>query len=370
MRLKKLTLENFRNLVDLNLADLGDTTILVGDNAQGKTNILEAIFFVASGASFRMSREEFVIREGAGGSHIFADFTDGDGVDHTVRIVWQGQVGGFDKTIQIDGRNSSRMGLMKIFPAIIFSPEDIDLIRLSPSHRRRFLDLLIGRHDAGYRSDLLEFTQIRRQRNQLLLLVKQRRVEAHELDVWDEKMASVGTRIVIKRLEAINAIRNDVADKYEVLAQNHNGKNLQIQYQPSVGMMKEREYLEQLQKSRPIDIVRATTTLGIHRDDIGFILNGQDVRYTASRGEFRSVVLALKLAEGKYLRTKLNESILFLLDDGFSELDESRKQMLAEEIKEYQTLITTNNIYLSQLFTKATTYTVVGGKLVEAKTGV
>lgn len=367
MRLKKLTLENFRNIDGLELDNLVDVTILVGDNAQGKTNILEAIFLAASGASFRMSREEFVIKAGASTAHIFADIVAQDDTQHTLRVVWQASEKGFDKTIQIDGNPSSRMGLMKTFPAVIFSPEDIDLIRLSPSHRRRFLDLLIGRHDAGYRSDLLEFTRIRRQRNQLLLLVKQRRVETQELDVWDIKMASVGVKIVAKRVEAIKAIQSWVAEKYALLSENHNGNILKIIYEPSLGQTFERDYLAELQKVRPIDLARATTTAGVHRDDLTFILNGQDVRYTASRGEFRSVVLALKLAEGKYLKEKLEEAPIFLLDDGFSELDDGRKKALAQEMKDYQVLITTNNKYLSQLFEGAKEYEVVEGVLKDSQ---
>ncbi|MDD5606024.1 MAG: DNA replication/repair protein RecF [Patescibacteria group bacterium] len=363
MRLISLALENFRNIESLRLDDFGDATVLAGDNAQGKTNILEAIFFVASGSSFRMSKEEFVIRQGAESAYIFADVLSDEGLSHTLRVVWQPGVGGFDKTVQIDGRAASRMDLMQAFPAVIFSPEDIDLLRLSPSHRRRFLDLLVGRHDAGYRSDLLEFTRIRRQRNQLLLLIKQHRVGTEELDVWDEKMAAAGARLVAKRAEAISAIQASVAEKYSLLAQNHNGNLLKVRYDPSLGVARERDYLERLQKNRPLDIARATTTLGIHRDDLTFVLNGQDVRYTASRGEFRSVVLALKLAEGKYLRDKLKEAPVFLLDDGFSELDEGRKQALADEMKAYQTLVTTNNEYLPRLFNNPREYKVEAGKV-------
>jgi DNA replication and repair protein RecF len=345
------------------MSEFGDSTILVGDNAQGKTNILEAVFLAATGASFRMSREEFVIKEGAKNAHIFAEIMSEDGTVHVLRVVWQESERGFNKIIQIDGNNSSRMGLMKTFPAVIFSPEDIDLIRLSPSHRRRFLDLLIGRHDAGYRSDLLEFTRVRRQRNQLLLLVKQRRVSEEELDIWDEKMANVGASIVTKRVEAIKAIQEDVAKKYALLAEHHNGNILRIQYEPSVGTMMERDYLNELKKNRLLDIARATTTVGIHRDDLTFFLNGQDVRYTASRGEFRSVVLALKLAEGKYLKSKLEEAPVFLLDDGFSELDDGRKKALAIEVRDYQVLVTTNNKYLSQLFDGAKEHEVKEGKI-------
>lgn len=366
MRIQSVRLRNFRNISCLDLSGLGQTNLLVGRNAQGKTNILEAVYTAASGGSFRTSQEGFLIKKGESDTQAFIELTTDDGQEKYIQLFWAVQEGELARIIKLNALESSKNDLIKTFPAVIFSPEDIDLIRLSPAQRRRFMNLVIGRHDAEYRSDLLEYGKVLRQRNQLLLMVKQNRASADELEVWNEKISELGARIAQKRLEFINDITEKVGDYYKIFVANGNGRGLEIKYAPNLHAARAQEYLEQLKRFTALDIARVTTTHGIHRDDILFILEGDDMRYIASRGEFRSAILALKFAEAKYLKNKMGEDPVYLLDDVFSELDEDRRKALVEEIKNYQTIVTTNDNLVLKLFDRPKVWQIEKGEAKES----
>jgi len=364
VRVVALRLNHFRNLSGLDLSSLGRANVLVGKNAQGKTNILEAIFIAASGESFRMTQDRYLVQKGEVDAQVFMETVTDDEREKFVQLFWVVDGETVSKSVKLNALVVPRADLVKTIPVVIFSPEDIDLVRLSPSHRRKFLNLAIARHDAEYRQDLMEYTRIWRQRNQLLLLIKQGREAEEELDVWDNQLAEAGARIVRKRADFVSDIAREVGEHYKTFVPNGNGAELRLKYQPSIGLPNKNEYLEYLRRVRRLDIARVTTTHGIHRDDLMFILNDSDVRYTASRGEFRSAVLALKLAEGKYLHDKLGDRPVFLLDDAFSELDDDRKVALAEEIKRYQVFVTTNDANIATLFERPRTYEVIKGAVV------
>ena len=370
MRIQALRLNHFRNLTTLDLSSLGEVNVLVGKNAQGKTNILEAIFLAASGESFRVTQDRYLVQRGEIDAQVFMEATTNDGRDKFVQLFWAVDGGTISKSIKLNALVVPRADLIKTIPVVIFSPEDIDLVRLSSGHRRKFLNLAVARHDAEYRQDLMEYTRIWRQRNQLLLLIKQGRESEAELDVWDNQLAEVGSRIVRKRADFVSDIARTVGEYYKTFVPNGNGAELRLRYAPSIGLPNKNDYLAQIQRVRRLDIARATTTHGVHRDDLVFILNDSDIRYTASRGEFRSAVLALKLAEGKYLYGKLGDRPVFLLDDVFSELDDDRRVALAEEMKQYQTFITTNDANMATLFNHPKVFEVVKGVVKGAGEGI
>ncbi len=365
MRVQSVRLNNFRNISSLDLSELGQANVLVGRNAQGKTNVLEAIYAAASGGSFRTSRDNFLMKKGEDSTQAFIELMTDDEQEKYIQLFWAVQEGEFSRVTKLNAQEVSKNDLIKTFPAVIFSPEDIDLIRLSPAQRRRFMNLVIGRHDAEYRSDLLEYGKVLRQRNQLLLMVKQSRAGMDELDVWDEKISEVGTRIIQKRSEFIKDIAGQVGGYYKVFVTNGNGRGLEIKYSPNLSAGRAQEYLEQLKRYTALDIARVTTTHGIHRDDLMFILDGDDMRYMASRGEFRSAILALKFAEAKYLKGKMGEDPVYLLDDVFSELDEDRRKVLVDETKNYQTFITTNDTSVLKLFARPKVWQVEKGEVRE-----
>lgn len=357
MRVSNIKLNCFRNITELDLSNLGATNILVGLNAQGKTNILEAIYSAAIGGSFRVSQNIYLIKSGSSEAVVFVDVVTDEEREKFIQLYWDES----SRVIKINGTPASRNSLIKTFPAIIFSPEDIDLLRLSPAHRRRFMDLVIGRHNQEYVKNLVDYQRIRSQRNQLLLMIKQQKSQEDELDVWDEKMAQVGVQITQTRIKFIAEFSDVVKRFYHIFSAN--GSNVKISFVSNIGCGRESEYLDALKRNRSLDIVRVTTARGIHRDDLIFMIDNQDIRYTASRGEFRSTVLALKFAEGEYLKNKLNENPVYLLDDVFSELDDNRRQAMVDEIKKHQSFITTNDKKISKLFDGAKVFEVNHGEV-------
>lgn len=365
MQVKSVRLNNFRNIASLELEDVGQINILVGRNAQGKTNILEAIFAAASGGSFRTSKDVFMIKKNEEDAQVFVELETDDNQEKYVQLFWSLQEGALSRVVKLNALEVSRGDLIKTFPVTIFSPEDIDLIRLSPAQRRKFMNLVAARHDLEYRQDLLEYGKILRQRNQLLLMIKQNRAGASELDVWDEKIGEVGARIAQKRFNVVAEIKESVANYYKTFAVNGNERHLEIKYVPNIRAFSPPDYLEALRRYSALDVARVNTTHGVHRDDLLFVLGGDDMRYIASRGEFRSAVLALKFAEARYLKNKMGEDPIYLLDDVFSELDSERRQALVEEIKNYQTFITTNDESVIKLFPKARVWGVEKGELKE-----
>ncbi|MFH0905537.1 MAG: DNA replication and repair protein RecF [bacterium] len=359
MRVTSVRTNHFRNLAPIDLGDLGSANIFVGGNAQGKTNILEAIYAAMSGGSFRISQDKYLVQIGEVDAQVFVEMTTDRGQEKFVQLFWGENNGkAFGLTVKVNGVLSNRLELIRSFPAVIFSPEDIDLLRLSASHRRRFMNLAIGRSNPSYVQDLIDYNRIRMQRNQLLLLVKQGRASADELDVWDEKMSEVGAQLVRARFEFMGKLAEQTTKYYQLVA-GENGR-LEVHYFPSINE-DQRGYLEALRRLRSLDIARAATTRGAHRDDISMAINGQDVRFAASRGEFRSAVLALKFAEAAYLREKGGEDPVYLLDDAFSELDEQRQQALADVLRGTQSFITTHDTATAKLFKEPRVFDVEKG---------
>ncbi len=362
MRITRIQLQQFRNLEQVELAPSEGVNVLLGKNAQGKTNILEGIFAVAAGGSFRVSNERVLVQKGKDFARAEVDFSDGRGETKKGEMIWMMEGGFVRKTGKLNGAAAQRAAMVGQMPVVLFSPEDIDLIRLSPQKRRRFVDLLIARFDMEYGQDISDYWKILRQRNQLLLMVKQGRSEEAELDVWDEKLSETGSRIVAKRQKVMEEV-GGLANKYYHEWFGELGDELKISYVPNLNFVTPKMYMAGLGGARQIDIARANTTKGIHRDDLMFILNGSDMRAAASRGEFRSAVMALKLAEAEILKSKVGESPVYLLDDIFSELDEERRKKLADALKDEQVFITTSNETVGGLFENPAVFEVEKGRV-------
>lgn len=359
MRVKRIKFQNFRNLGQVELVPGGETNILLGRNAQGKTNILEGIFAVMSGGSFRVSNERVLVQQGQEFARVELGFENGGA--KAAEMVWMMEGGFARKTTKLNGVVVQRNEIIRQIPAVLFSPEDIDLIRLSPQKRRKFLDLLIARFDLEYGQDLTDFWKVLRQRNQLLLMIKQGRSPESDLEVWDEKMSELGARIVSKRKQAAEELGALAAQYYHEWF-GASGDVLKISYIPSLNFETSKMYVAGLGGARSLDVVRANTTKGIHRDDVLFVLNGSDMRTSASRGEFRSAVMALKLAEGELLKKKLNDVPIYLLDDIFSELDEERQVKLAQAMGGVQSFITTNDRRVEGMFAGAQIWEIEQGQ--------
>jgi len=362
MRIAKAKLQQFRNLEQVELACSDGVNIFMGPNAQGKTNLLEAMFAVSAGGSFRVSDERALLQKGKEFARVELELVNDAGMAKNAEMVWLFENGMLRKVAKINGAATPRGELVRLLPAVLFSPEDIDLLRLSPQKRRKFIDLLLARLDAEYQQDLVDYFKMLRQRNQLLLMVKQGRSPENELDVWDEKISEVGCRIVNKRKQFIEKVGEATAEYYRKWFDGA-GSTLKLVYMPSINFADPRNYAAVLTAHRQMDIVRTVTSKGIHRDDLIFMLNGADMRYMASRGEFRSMVLSLKFAEGRILQEKLGEKPIYFLDDIFSELDASRRRVVAGAIREHQAFITTNDERVMRLFEQPIVWEVKQGSV-------
>lgn len=367
MIISKVQFQQFRNLEQFAWSPSEGTNILLGRNAQGKTNILEGIFAVGAGGSFRVSNERVLITRGQEFARAGFGFEVG-GETKTAEVVWEAVNGIVRKTTKLNGVEVLRTEVIRQIPMVLFSPEDIDLIRLSPQKRRKFLDLLIARFDLGYGQDLIDFWKVLRQRNQLLLMIKQGRSHEDELLVWDEKMSELGARIVAKRKLVMEEVGR-LANQYYHEWFGESGDVLNLVYVPNLNFPTPVMYGAGLAGARSMDIARANTTKGIHRDDISFLLNGNDMRTSASRGEFRSAVMALKLAEGEMLKQRLGEEPVYLLDDIFSELDHERQGKLAKALVGVQCFVSTNDKSLIKLFENPAVVVISDGRAVEEVVG-
>ena len=224
---------------------------------------------------------------------------------------------------------------------VLFSPDDVSLLRLQPAQRRGFLDSLISRTNKVYHADLLDYTKTLKQRNQLLFLAKLGREDYIEIDAWDNKLAELGSRIIQTRIELVEQLNQKIKPFFHALAESV--KEFSIIYTADPKFADPLVYKEKLASIRSQDIKSGHTNFGPHRDDLMLLLNGWDARNTASQGEFRLMILALKLAEGEYIRARFNENPVYLMDDVFSELDPHKSKALIGFLGNAQTIYTTTD---------------------------
>lgn len=342
MKILNLRVSGFRNIQSVVLSEFGQKNIFWGENGQGKTNLLETLYVLVAGGSFRTRQDVEMIMDGEESAMVSGLVERGNGIKSQVAVRLVRELGRTKKELFIDDKKVSVGELVGKFPMVLFSPDEVDLVRNASQKRRKLIDGLGVVVDPQYRSDLFEYVRIWRHRNQLLLLVKQQRAGEEELDVWDERMAEVGARLVGARLELVARWGKLTTKKYQTFGQSKEGIDFDMKYLPNIPAISMSEYLSVLRETRRIDIIRTHTTRGIHRDDVSFGLGREDALMRSSRGEFRSIVLALKLAEGEILKEHFQETPVYLWDDVLSELDDGRRSALDEESADAQVFITTH----------------------------
>lgn len=332
MIVKTLDLKNFRNYRELHISFDRGTNILYGDNAQGKTNILEALYLSGTTKSHRGSRDHEMIRFEEEEAHICAVAEKGD-IDHRIDLHLKKNS---TKGIAIDKIPIRRAGdLFGILHMISFSPEDLNIIKEGPSRRRKFLDMELSQMDRIYLSDLAKYHRILKQRNQLLKDICFRPDLEKTLSVWDEQMAVYGAKITEQRdrfMKEINAVMINIHEKI-----SGGAEKLVLEYEPGCDPSRLKEDLE---KYRSKDIHTGMTSCGPHRDDICFRINGMDIRKYGSQGQQRTAALSLKLAEIELVKKMIRDTPVLLLDDVLSELDSGRQNDLLDSLCEVQTIIT------------------------------
>lgn len=337
--LKSLFLNTFRNY-DKFALDFSKTTILIGPNGIGKTNIIEAIYLLSTGRSWRTNHDNEVVNWETGVSRIIGEIANEEKIKLEM-IIQRTPSTEYPQTklVKINDVRKKLTDILGRLPQVLFSPEEIHLIDGAPSLRRRFLDILLCQIDKKYTLALLDLAKIIRGRNKLLYFIKIGRSKEDELAFWDEKLVALGSFIIKKRQKVIEFLNQNLSEIYQNIAGTK--ENLRLKYRATVDP---ENFAEMLVAGREREIENTATLFGPHRDDIVFLLDGKDITTFGSRGEFRSTVLALKMAELEYLTKEKGEKPLLLLDDIFSELDKNRRLHLAKIVEGQQTIITTTDL--------------------------
>ena len=353
MKINKLHLLNFRNYEDC-YVDFKDTvTVFYGKNGQGKTNILESIFYSSFGLSHRTNKEDEMMKFSAEGMAVFSDFQKEDGV-HSIKIKRFWDNGKIYKEIKIDGKKTTAKDHYSFLNTVMFSPEDLQIIKGDPALRRRFMDMEISQTDPTYYELLVRYRRLIKQRNSLLKVIREKNQMQEQLDPWDEEISETGTKILIKRLKNIKRLKeisipvfynlsnktDSLEIKYEV-----KGNNGELYYPEEKSFKTVKDfYLKSLKERRFKDIMQGSTGIGIHRDDLKTYINGADSRSFASQGQQRCCALALKISQIEYVKEVSGEYPVLLLDDVMSELDQYRRNQLITFINDkVQTIITVND---------------------------
>jgi DNA replication and repair protein RecF len=362
MKLERIQIHSFRNILDAELSFCERFNIIVGKNAQGKTNLLESIFLLGTMKSFRMARNGDLISYGAPLS-LLKGLGARDGVSREISL----SIRESGKKAFIDGKPVIRLSdFFGNLNMVVFSPEDISMARGMPDVRRRYLDRAVFSGDTGYLTIHHEYSRILKNRNALLRLG-----ERDGLDAWTERMADAGARLMVKRESFTAEIGTLLREFYQGIAGT--GHEALIRYRsrimtPDRSLNSMRAALKEVLENRIADELRRGTSLaGPHRDDLEFILNGKPLNHHGSQGEQRSFILALKMAEIEYLKRRWGNPPLLLLDDMTSELDRDRNGNFMGFLKEkdMQVFITTtslDNISLGGI-TNYSTFPVCDGKV-------
>jgi DNA replication and repair protein RecF len=385
MFIRSIYIENFRNYRRLELNVEPSINVFFGKNAQGKTNIIEAIYLCACVRSHRTSKDRELIFHGEQGYRIQLDMlahryhqvlvcqnesaaSNPRGIPYeeslSISFIEAAETQeGFKKARRVAEHDHVPLerisDFVGIFHAVIFAPEDLLLIKEGPSVRRRYMDLLISQVRPCYFHDLLIFSKLLQQRNRTLKMLRQKNsihalsiLEESELEIWDYPLAETAARILSERIIFSERIRLISKEKHEQIS--HNTESLFVKYKTVTGILTEEiqvspyEHIEEIQKillskwkdTHQDDYEKGITGIGPHRDDLELSLDGDGLRAFASQGQQRSAALALKLAELTILREETGEMPVLLLDDVFSELDEERRACLLSNIGDAQVFIT------------------------------
>ena len=357
MYVKSLDLLNFRNYDSASIRLNPGINIFYGDNAQGKTNILEAIYLGGTSKSHKGTKDRDMIKIGGEESHIRMH-VDKNQNDYRIDMHLKKNK---SKGIAIGGIPIRRAGeLFGIVNIVFFSPEDLNIIKNGPGERRRFLDLILCETDKIYMSDLAQYGKCLSQRNKLLHDLYIQPYLESELSVWDEQLVNIGRRIIDKRAEFINSLSEIASDLHLKLT---GGKEkLALSYEPNT---ESELFLDKINKNREADKKMKTTTSGPHRDDFCIKANAMDLRTYGSQGQQRTAALTLKLSEIRLIEERIHDHPVLLLDDVLSELDRDRQNYLLQSIKGTQTLITCTGLdeFVENNFVADRTFHVKDGRI-------
>ena len=332
MKILSLTVKNFRNLAPQKIEFCDGLNVLLGKNAQGKTNTLEAIYLSTIGRSPRTRRDGEMIAFNHGGLEVFLEY-EHRGVKRVIKL----DIKHTQKNVFVDDTKLKKLSdVIGNFGSVYFSPEELSLTKNGPGFRRRFMDIINCQLSKNYLATLQRFQRLLNQRNALL---KQPGLTYAEIEVWDKQLAMVGASVFKERKKFCDKISLIASNIHQELSEQN--EQIEIVYQSELGGENlEQEYLNSLLKNFDKDLSFGYTTFGIQNDDFLIKLNKKDLKKVGSQGQHRTATLSLKLAELEILKEEYGGYPVLLLDDVLSELDEARRQKLCEYISKVQCILT------------------------------
>lgn len=341
MYIKTIRLQNYRNYKQCNITLGSKLNVFVGDNAQGKTNLLESIFFASIGKSPRTNKEKDVLLWGEKQANIDIEVIKKFNKTKITMFVLRND----KKTIKINNIPIRKIGdLMGELVVVYFSPDEIKLVKEAPNDRRRFMDIDISQMDKNYFYLLLRYEKILNQRNKLLKETQNYEILKRTISIWNEQLSKIASKIIMKRLNFINKLNEYASSVHKQIT--FNKENISLSYQGiycESEEQTEQKILTELSNNLEKDFNLKYTTIGPHRDDIKITINDIDIRNFGSQGQQRLTTLTIKLAELRLFKEEIGESPILLLDDVLSELDENRQKQFLLQIKDIQTILTCTN---------------------------
>jgi DNA replication and repair protein RecF len=322
VRLLSLALRNYRNYARLDLEPGPGLNVLLGRNGQGKTNLLESIAILALSSTPRARRDAELMGPVAPEARIEA-LVESHGRQVDLKIRYREEEGRTRRQIEVAGQARRAVDLPGVLRVTLFWPDDLNLVKAGPDHRRRLLNQLLVQVENGYARDLSRYQRVLDQRNHLVKQVAAQEAPSDTLDVWDHELAELGARIAAARAAAVTELAGAAKGHHAAIG----GEALELQYQGPP-----QDLAAALRAGRALDLRRGTTGVGPHRDDVLVLLDGRDARAYGSQGQQRTAVVSLKLAEADVIETRTGEPPLLLLDDVLSELDTERRAALMERV--------------------------------------
>lgn len=359
MIIKSIELKNFRNYKDLNISFDEGTNILYGDNAQGKTNILEAAYMSGTTKSHKGSKDKEMIRFGESESHLRTVVVRGKKEYQIDMHLKQNRSKGIAINQVPIKRAAELFGILNI---VFFSPEDLNIIKNGPSERRRFLDSELCQLDKIYLSDLTSYNKILGQRNKLLKDMIFRPDLADTLPVWNMQLVETGKRIIKRRKQFVEELNDIVHDIHFRISGEK--EELFIKYEPNIDDI---FFEDELNRAKAKDMKLCQTSVGPHRDDLLFSIGDVDIRKFGSQGQQRTSALSLKLSEIELVKKSIKDTPILLLDDVLSELDSNRQNYLLNNICDTQTIITCTGLdeFVRNRFQINKVFEVINGQVFE-----
>lgn len=368
MHINNIFLLNYRNYEQQSIELDKGINIFYGQNAQGKTNIIESVYMASTGKSHRTQKDSEIIKWGCTESKVKISY-DRDGSNNDIEIYLSKSA---KKSVKLNGVKLTKLGdLIGNLNTVIFSPDHMKIIKEGPIERRRFMDIILCQIKPGYYHNLSQYLKVLEQRNNLLNEAFENQSVLSTIDIWDEQLVNYGTKVMNERMLFLDKL--DVYAK-ETHSEITNGKEkLKLRYKSfsKNDHINEKElkecYYRELKNSLSMDVRRGITHIGPHRDDIYIFIDGKEVKNYGSQGQQRTSLLSLKISELKYMDYEMSVLPVLLLDDVFSELDVERQKYLVNFIKNVQTVITCTDVgYFRQLGSETySLYNVVGGNVVK-----